>query len=41
MLLYDTKVPYPVKIDRPIPRLGAIISRQYGGPDGELRACLR
>jgi spore coat protein JC len=30
-----------VKIDRPNPRLAAIIISQYGGPDGELGASLR
>lgn len=41
MFLYDKKLQYPVKIDRPNPRLASIIISQYGGPDGELGASLR
>lgn len=41
MFLYDKKLQYPVKIDRPNPRLAGIIISQYGGPDGELGASLR
>ena len=41
MLIYDKKLQYPVKIDKPNPRLAAIIISQYGGPDGELGASLR
>ena len=41
MFIYDKKLQYPVKIDRPNPRLAAIIISQYGGPDGELSASLR
>lgn len=41
MFLYDKKLQYPVKIDRPNPRLAAIVISQYGGPDGELGASLR
>jgi spore coat protein JC len=41
MFLYSKKLQYPVKIDRPNPRLAAIIISQYGGPDGELGASLR
>ena len=41
MFLYDKKLPYPVKIDKPNPRLAAIIISQYGGPDGELGASMR
>ena len=41
MFVYDKKLQYPVKIDRPNPRLAAIIISQYGGPDGELGASLR
>ena len=41
MFLYDKKLQYPVKIDKPNPRLAAIIISQYGGPDGELGASLR
>lgn len=41
MFLYDKMLQYPVKIDKPNPRLAAIIISQYGGPDGELGASLR
>ncbi|MGM9548833.1 MAG: manganese catalase family protein [Faecousia sp.] len=41
MFLYDKKLQYPVKIDKPNPRLAAIVISQYGGPDGELGASLR
>lgn len=41
MFLYDKKLQYPVKIDKPNPRLAAVIISQYGGPDGELGASLR
>lgn len=41
MFIYDKKLQYPVKIQRPNPRLASIIISQYGGPDGELGASLR
>lgn len=41
MFVYDKKLQYPVKIDKPNPRLASIIISQYGGPDGELGASLR
>lgn len=41
MFVYDKKLQYPVKIERPNPRLASIIITQYGGPDGELSASLR
>ena len=41
MFIYDKKLQYPVKIDKPNPRLASIIISQYGGPDGELAASLR
>lgn len=41
MFLYDKKLQYPVKIEKPNPRLASIIISQYGGPDGELGASLR
>lgn len=41
MFQYNKKLQYPVKIDRPNPRLAGIIISQYGGPDGELGASLR
>ena len=41
MFIYDKKLQYPEKIDKPNPRLAAIIISQYGGPDGELGASMR
>ena len=41
MFAYDKKLQYPVKIDKPNPKLASIIISQYGGPDGELGASLR
>ena len=41
MFQYSKKLQYPVKIDKPNPRLAKIILTQYGGPDGELGASLR
>lgn len=41
MFVYNKKLQYPVKIDKPNPRLAAIIVSQYGGPDGELGASMR
>lgn len=41
MFIYSKKLQYPVKIDRPNPRLAAVIISQYGGPDGELGASMR
>ncbi|MBO5837058.1 MAG: manganese catalase family protein [Oscillospiraceae bacterium] len=41
MFEYNKKLQYPVKIDRPNPRLASVIISQYGGPDGELGASLR
>ena len=41
MFVYNKKLQYPVKIERPNPKLAAIIISQYGGPDGELGASLR
>lgn len=41
MFLYEKKLQYPVKIERPNPNLARIIISQYGGPDGELGASLR
>ena len=41
MFVYGKKLQYPVKIDKPNPRLAAVIISQYGGPDGELGASLR
>ena len=41
MFVYQKKLQYPVKIDKPNPTLAGIIISQYGGPDGELGASLR
>ena len=41
MFIYKKTLQYPVKIDKPNPRLASIIISQYGGPDGELGASLR
>ena len=41
MFVYEKKLQYPVKIDKPNPRLASIVISQYGGPDGELGASLR
>ena len=41
MFIYNKKLQYPVKVDKPNPRLAKIIISQYGGPDGELGASLR
>ena len=41
MFIYDKKLQYPVKIDKPNPRLASIIISQYGGPDGDLGASMR
>ena len=41
MFVYNKKLQYPVKIDKPNPKLASIIISQYGGPDGELGASLR
>ena len=41
MFIYEKKLQYPVKIDRPNPKLASLIISQYGGPDGELGASLR
>ena len=41
MFVYEKKLQYPVKIERPNPKLAGIVITQYGGPDGELGASLR
>ena len=41
MFVYQKKLQYPVKIDKPNPKLASLIISQYGGPDGELGASLR
>ena len=40
MFIYSKKLQYPVKIKNPNPQLARIILTQYGGPDGELGACV-
>ncbi len=41
MFIYKKSLQYPVKIDKPNPKLASVIISQYGGPDGELSASLR
>ena len=41
MWIYEKKLEYPIKIQRPDPRMAKVIITQYGGPDGELAASLR
>lgn len=41
MFVYEKRLQYPIKIDKPNPKLASIIITQYGGPDGELGASLR
>ncbi len=41
MWIYEKKLQYPVKIDRPNPRLAGQIITALGGPDGELAASMR
>ena len=41
MFIYEKRLQYPIKIERPNPKLASIIISQYGGPDGELGASLR
>lgn len=41
MFVYEKRLQYPIKIEKPNPRLASIIISQYGGPDGELGASLR
>ena len=41
MFIYEKRLQFPVKVDRPNPKLASIIISQYGGPDGELGASLR
>ena len=41
MFIYKKSLQYPIKIDKPNPKLASIIISQYGGPDGELGASLR
>ncbi len=41
MWLYEKKLQYPVRVQRPDARMAKNIITQYGGPDGELAASLR
>ena len=41
MWIYEKKLQYPVKIERPNPRLAGVIITALGGPDGELGASMR
>lgn len=41
MWIYEKQLQYPVKIDRPNPRLAGLIITALGGPDGEAGAAMR
>ncbi len=41
MWIYEKKLQYPIKIERPDPLYAGIIISQLGGPDGELGASTR
>ena len=41
MWIYEKQLQYPVKIERPKPRLAGIIISALGGPDGETGAAMR
>lgn len=41
MWQYEKKLQYPINIKNTNPKLAQAIISQYGGPDGELGACLR
>ena len=41
MFYYEKALQYPVKVDKPNPKLAAWVISQYGGPDGEIGASLR
>ena len=41
MWIYQKQLQYPVKIERPNPRLAGIIISALGGPDGETGAAMR
>jgi spore coat protein JC len=41
MWIYQKQLQYPVKIERPNPRLAGIIITALGGPDGETGAAMR
>ena len=38
---YAKQLQYPVNIRNRDPRLAKVIISQYGGPDGELRSCIK
>ena len=38
---YHKTLEYPINVKNKNPRLAKFIISQYGGPDGELAACLR
>ena len=41
MWVYEKKLQYPVKINRPNAALAKVIVSQLGGPDGEMGAATR
>ena len=41
MWIYQKQLQYPVKIERPNPRLAGVIITALGGPDGETGAAMR
>lgn len=41
MWKYERRLQYPVKISKCNPQAAQIIMSQYGGPDGEMGACMR
>ena len=41
MWIYEKQLQYPVKIERPNPRLASLIITALGGPDGETGAAMR
>lgn len=41
MWKYEKRLQYPVKINRPNPKMAQFIISQYGGPDGEMGASMR
>lgn len=41
MWIYEKQLQYPVKIERPNPRLASLIITALGGPDGETSAAMR
>ena len=41
MWIYEKKLEYPVRVQRPDLKFAKLVITQYGGPDGELSASLR